>query len=280
MENASVISTIILIFTSLVTYQGFRMESYREKYVFWVDRILIDKERYRLISSGFLHGGWLHFGFNMICLLSFGEVAEYLFGPLVFLIFYFVCMLGGSFLALWIHRDHGDYRALGASGAISGVIFASIILYPEGGIGFIFIPDVEIKSWIFGLLFIVVSIFGIKHKGGNIGHEAHLGGALTGMIGTFALKPEIALQNWWVLVLCLVPTIAFLILLVRNPSVLLVNNYWGDSIQKIKRNLKRPKPTKSKEQELNELLDKIRKNGVRSLTSKERARLKELRKDL
>lgn len=280
MENVSAINTILIIVTGLMTYQGLSKESYKDKYIFWIDRILISKENLRLISSGFLHGSWLHYGFNMIGLLAFGNLVEQEFGSLVYLLFYFVCLLGGSLLALWIHKNHGDYRALGASGAVSGLIFACIILFPEGEISLIFIPDVSMKNWVFGILFVFVTIFGIQKKTGNIGHEAHLGGALMGMIGTIFLAPQTAIDNLWILLLCLIPTLAFLIMIIRNPHILLMDGYWRKSMDNIRRDIKTPKETLTKEEELNQLLDKIRKSGIRSLTKKERSRLKELRENL
>ena len=161
MEPTSIIGFVILIFTGLVTYQGFRDTAYLEKYIFNVDRILIDKEYYRLFSSGFLHASWLHFGFNMIALMSFSYSLEMTFGLFKFTLLNFVSMLGASLLSLYIHRNHGDYRALGASVSISGIILSSIILYPDHGISFFIIP-IELKSWVMGLLFVAIYFLGIN----------------------------------------------------------------------------------------------------------------------
>ena len=171
MEASSTIGTIILIITALVTYKGFKDFQYRDKYIFHVDAILRKKEYGRLFSSGFLHANWIHFGFNMIALISFSLSLEIVFGIPWFIFIYVISLLGGSLLSLYIHRNHGDYRALGASGAISGIVLSSIILFPDSKISFIFIP-IGFSSWIFGLLFILISIFGIKSQTDNIGHEA------------------------------------------------------------------------------------------------------------
>lgn len=276
MEASSVVGTLIAIITGLTTYKGLRDYGFQETYLFDVDKILIDKEYRRLWSSGFLHANWLHYGFNMAALLSFSFSLEFVFGTGKFLLLYFASMMGGSLLALWIHRNHGDYRALGASGAISGVIFSSIVLFPESKIGFVILPF-EIKSWIFGLLYMLVSIWGIKSKRDNIGHEAHLGGAIIGVLITILFNPKIALDHWWVVLLILVPVTAFLVLIVRNPAVLLVDHYWGENVEMLK-NWK-PKETDSRlshEEELDTLLDKINKHGMHSLSKKEKDRLKEL----
>lgn len=275
MEPTSVIGMALLIITGLISYKGFRDHGFFEDYLFEVDKILIDREYKRLLSSGFLHANWIHFGFNMIALLSFSFSLEITLGYGKFLFLYFASLIGGNLLALWVHRNHGDYRAVGASGAISGVIFASIILYPHSTISFVIIP-IEIKSWIFGLLFILISIFGIKSQKDNIGHEAHLGGAIVGVILTLFLAPSFWEINWWIVAAILVPATAFLILIARNPAVLMIHNYWGENVRSVQNLRKKRPPAKNKEEELNELLDKIRKYGMESLSNKERKRLDEL----
>lgn len=279
MEYSSATGMLLLIITGLITYKGFRDKGFMEAYLFEVDPILIDGEWKRLISSGFLHGSWIHFGFNMIAMLSFSFSLELAFGVWKFLGLYFFSMIAGNLLALYIHRNHGDYRAVGASGAISGVIFASIVLFPEGSISFIGLPF-AIKSWIFGLAFMLVSIFGIKKQADNIGHEAHLGGALAGVAGILAIEPGLFGQNWWVVLLLVLPTAAFLLLIIRNPAVLMIDSYWGENLSRGRWQDRRRKPGMSPEAEMDQLLDKIRHQGMNSLSRKERKRLKELREEL
>ena len=214
----------------------------------------------------------------MIALISFSLSLEIVFGIPWFIFIYVISLLGGSLLSLYIHRNHGDYRALGASGAISGIVLSSIILFPESKISFIFIP-IGFSSWIFGLLFILISIFGIKSQTDNIGHEAHLGGALTGVLATLLLKPSIIQQNWWIILLVLVPTVLFLLLIIYRPEVLLIQNYWGIDKKTVAKKSKSTN-TVSKEATLNQLLDKIKKKGIKSLSKKERDLLDKLKNDL
>lgn len=275
MEPTSVIGFAILIFTGLVTYQGFREFAYLNKYVFDVDRILIDKEYYRLFSSGFLHASWLHFGFNMIALMSFSYSLEILFGLGKFTVLYFGSMLGASLLSLYIHRNHADYRALGASGAISGVIFASVVLFPDHNISFVIIP-LEIKSWVMGILFVAISILGIKKQSDNIGHEAHLGGAITGVLITMLIEPAVLQDNLWIVLAILVPCVFFLLLLIRNPAVLMIEDYWGETLKKPSLKKQKVETKKSREEELNILLEKIKRVGVEGLQEAEKKRLQEL----
>lgn len=282
MENTSLVGTALLILTGLSTYKGLKDYAFNEYYNFNVDGILVKREFFRLLSSGFLHVGWIHFAFNMVGLLSFANALEPLFGIPKFLVIYFLSMLGGSLLSLYIHRNHGDYRAVGASGAVSGIIFSSIVLFPEHEIGFILLP-IQFKSWILGVLFVVISIWGIKSQKDNIGHEAHLGGALTGLLITILLQPSVLQTNLWVILLLGLPTLAFLILLIRNPAVLMIDNYWGENFRAMGNRFKRDSKKTSSvspQEEMDNYLDKIKKHGFKSLSDKEKKRINELRDSL
>lgn len=273
----SIIGTILLIITAMATYHAFMNSKFMEDHIFHVDKILISKEYKRLISSGFLHANWFHFGFNMIALLSFSMSIEVLFGYGKFLLLYFAALIGGNLLSLYIHRNQGDYRALGASGAISGVIMASIVMFPNSEISFILLPF-SMKNWVFGLLFILISIFGIKSNAGIIGHDAHFGGAIIGVILAVIMMPEIITLNWWIILLILIPSFLFIILIIRNPAVLMVDHYWGETIRSVKQ---RPvHKQKSNEKTLNELLDKINIEGIDSLSKSERETLDRLKEGL
>ena len=274
---SSVVGTIICLFTAMATYHAFMSAKFMEEHIFHVDRILIAKDYKRLISSGFLHANWIHFGFNMLALISFSMSIEILFGYGKYLLLYFASLIGGNLLSLYIHRNHGDYRALGASGAISGVIMASIVMFPNSEISFILLPF-SMKNWIFGLLFIGISIFGIKSNAGIIGHDAHFGGAIIGVVLATVMMPEIIVINWWIILLILIPSILFIILIIRNPAVLMVDNYWGETVKRAKQ-----KPVakyKSNEKTLNELLEKINQKGIDSLSESERKTLDRLKDGL
>jgi membrane associated rhomboid family serine protease len=195
MINTGIVSIIIIAANFLISYKGFNDRAFFEKYKFEVDKILIEKEYYRLITSGFLHVDWTHIIFNMISLFAFSELLEIHIGPIYFLIIYFGSLIAGDLLALFIHKNHGDYSSVGASGAVCGIIFASIALFPGLEIGFFILP-ISIPSWIYGLLYTAYSIYGIKSKRDNIGHEAHLGGALVGMLIAIFLYPNSLVENY------------------------------------------------------------------------------------
>lgn len=275
----SVLGGVIAFFIFLFSYKGFQDWAFREKYIFDVDKILIKKEYYRLLSSSFLHGSWFHLGFNLIALLSFSGSVEFLFGWWQFLFIYFGSVLGADALALYFHRNHGDYRALGASGGVSGIVMASVIADPFGKIGFIGIP-VGIDSWIFGVLYVIVTIIAIKRSNDNIGHEAHLGGAITGVLLAVLFKPHLFLERIWLISAILIPALIFLWLMVTNPAFSLLKDNWGFK-RKRKSNLKvsHKKQKLTKEEELNLLLNKIKKKGLGGLSKREKQRLDELSKE-
>ena len=273
--DQSPIGFLLLALTGLATYSALNHTEIKERYLLWTDGILIRKEYERLITSGFLHGDWIHFAFNMMALLSFNQVLESRFGIWNFLLIYFMSMLGGSLLALFIHRNHGEYRALGASGAVSGVILAFVVLYPSADLSFPFI-DLGIKAWIIGLLFIVISILGMKYQKDNIGHDAHLGGGITGVLLALVLEPSLAIENGWMVLIILVPSLIFFFILLRNPAVMYVETYWGEEVHQLK-TYKRPK---KKQLTLDELLDKISKQGINSLTTKEQKLLEDYQRKL
>ncbi|MBK8967682.1 MAG: rhomboid family intramembrane serine protease [Saprospiraceae bacterium] len=274
MRDIGLIGLMILITNVLVSYLGFKDRKFFQKFAFEIDPILIGKDFKRLITSGFLHVGWTHLLFNMITFYFFSYSLEVLLGKANFLMIYFASLLGGNLLSLFIHRNHADYSAVGASGAVCGLIFASIALYPGMDIGLIFLP-VYIPGWIFGLLFVLFSVYGIKTQRDNIGHDAHLGGGLVGMLVAIALYPQILSLNTVPILAVLIPASTFLFILAYRPELLYIQIFRNKrGFQTVEDRYHTAK--KSREIELNELLDKIQKSGIDSLTKRERERLREL----
>ncbi len=179
----------VIAVTLVVTFLAFQDPELREHLLFDTGPILHRGEVHRLLSSGFIHADWGHFAFNMFSLFSFGGAIERVAGAGIFLLIYFASMVGGSLVSLALHRRE-RYRALGASGGVSGVIFSSIFLFPGGSVQ-IFPFPVPIPSWLYAILFVAISLYGIRTRAGNVGHDAHLGGALVGLGVTTALFPEV-----------------------------------------------------------------------------------------
>lgn len=198
----------------LFSWKGFEDQSFFRKYEFHIGSIR-SGEQIRMISSGFLHVDIVHLAFNMIALFSFGGVITNLFGNYYFLIIYFGSLILGNLLTLAFHKNDYSYRAVGASGAVTGVIYASILLYPDMGIYMFFIP-IPIPAYIFGFLYLLYSIYGMKSKSDNIGHTAHFGGAIAGYVLTLLKEPSLITNNSFIVILLAVPIVLLFIMAQRG----------------------------------------------------------------
>lgn len=181
---------IILVATIAMSYYGFNNATFLNRYMFNVGAV--QKGDYvRLISSGFLHANWEHLIFNMISLFFFYEVVTDSMGELLFVFIYFGSMLLGNVFSLQIYKRQSYYSAIGASGAVSGIIFTAIALYPKA-IKVNFLP-----GWLFGALYFGYSVFMMfnPQKGDNLGHTAHIGGALFGLAVVVLYAPTIVVHN-------------------------------------------------------------------------------------
>ncbi len=275
------VSLILMLITFVFSYQGFIKLSWVSRYVFQVEKVLVWKEYYRLVSSGFLHSGWMHLIFNMYALYVFGASIGFM-PSWYFLLLYFSAMVGGNFLALQINRRSPGYSAYGASGAVNGIIFAAATLFPTAKILLFFI--IPIPYWLFAFAYLTYTIWGIRSKKDNIGHEAHLGGAVVGIIMAIGYYPQALENNWWIILLMLVPIGFFFYIVIFRPEVLVVPSllfkkseerepsHVSEAIIRPMRNKNGGQQFKSPEEEINYLLDK----GVDNLTAKEKRRLDEL----
>lgn len=270
MNDLGIIGLVIILANFVISYTGFKTSSFFNKYKFQVDRILIDKEYYRLISSGFLHANWFHLFLNMLSLYSFIDIMESDLGAIKLCILYFSTLILGNLLALFINRNYGDYSAIGASGAVCGVIFAAISLYPGMKIGFPLI-DFSLQSWLFGVLFVAITLFGIKSKFGNIGHEAHLGGAICGVLIAVLFKPMVLSQNLTTILLIIIPSSIFIAFIIYKPEYLMIDNYFGKKESKhISIEHKYNEEKVDRQNEIDRILEKIKSKGIDSLSKKER----------
>ena len=277
MEEIGVITLLLIITNGIVTYKGLKDFIFFDKFLFNVDHILVDKDYKRIITSGFLHANWTHFGFNMITLYLFSKNLESYIGILAFLVLYFISLIGGNLLALYIHRNHPDYSAIGASGAVSGLVFASIGLFPGMKIGFILLP-IYIPAWLYGIAYVLFSIYGIKSMKDNIGHEAHLGGGIVGLLIAIGINPSIIQTNYFPIILILIPSLFFLYLVIKKPHFLILQNPFSKPKNIITIDDKYNSNKVSKQNELDRILDKINKKGYDKLSKKEKDTLNELSK--
>jgi membrane associated rhomboid family serine protease len=175
------------VITSLTAWYG--IPDMMTKGMLYPYQVVHEKKWYQLLSHGFLHADLSHLAFNMITLYFFGPVLEQVLGSGLFLVLYIVGLVLSSISTVIKHKDNPNYASLGASGAVEAVIFGFIILYPLEKIYLFFIP-IGIPAFIFGFLFMAYSIYAGKQQKGRINHDAHIGGAIWGIIFTILAVPN------------------------------------------------------------------------------------------
>ena len=187
---------IIIVITCITSYIGFQKPELFHKYKFEVDSIKRRKEYFRLLSAGFLHADFLHLFLNMYVLYAFGPLIIEVFGVLGFLGMYIGSILLGNLFCLYVYKNLPFYSAIGASGGVSGLIFAVMAVQPFIPLGIIFLPF-RIDGYIFGTLYFVYSVYMMLNPraNDNIGHAAHLGGAFFGLVYAVIVFPQLAVQN-------------------------------------------------------------------------------------
>lgn len=205
MGDLNLVTIIIIAANVIFSYKGFKDRSFFEKYKFNTAAVKRG-EKIRIVSSGFLHVDTGHLILNMLTLYFFADVVIASLGSTAFVIIYLASLLLGNLLSYYFHKDEYHYNAVGASGAVSGIIYAAILLYPDMSLYFFFIP-IPIPAYIFGIGYMLYSIYGMKNRIGNIGHDAHFGGAVGGYILTLIFVPEIFSTSLFMVVLLAIPII-------------------------------------------------------------------------
>lgn len=207
--NLDIVVILLIAVNVLVSYKGFGDTSFFRKYEFHIGSIRAG-EQYRMFTSAFLHADMGHLFFNMLTLYFFAPVVIGYLGALSFIIVYFASLICGSLLTLYFHKNDYNYRAIGASGAIMGVLYSAILLDPEGSIYLYYI--LEIPTYIFGIGYLLYTIYGMKAKNDNIGHTAHFGGAIGGYLITLSRMPNMIYDNTLMVVLLTIPILLLFIL--------------------------------------------------------------------
>ena len=193
------ITLIIIIITAIISFLAFSNQELINKLIFYPPAISKQNEWYRFFSNGLIHADIGHLVFNMISLYMFGDLVENAFtqifrdsGKLLYLAMYITALAVCLIPTYITHRNNYYYKSLGASGAVSAVVFAGIFLVPDQKIGLFFIPPI-IPGFIFGPLYLVITAYLAKRGGGNINHSAHLWGALYGV--AFLIVMSVALHT-------------------------------------------------------------------------------------
>lgn len=178
-------ATLALLAANLiVSFAGFSNVDIKNQNLFWIGPMRQHNQWYRMLSSGFLHANPSHLAMNMFVLFSFGMTLERYLGLPSFLIIYFASLIGGSAFSYLSNRHNMNYRALGASGATSGLLTAYSLHFPLNMLAFPPVPAI-----VFTIGFIGISYYLSNKPGSIIGHDAHLGGAVTGFVTAILLNP-------------------------------------------------------------------------------------------
>jgi len=201
---------LIIAVNLLVSFKGFGDEYFFRKYEFHIGSIRAG-EHVRMITSAFLHADLGHLFFNMFTLYMFAPVVIQYFDNFSFLSIYAGSLVFGSLLTLLFHKDDYSYRAIGASGAVTGILYSAILLQPDMSLYLFFIP-IPIPAYLFGIGYLLYSIYGMKAKNDNIGHTAHFGGAIGGYLLTIIKEPQMITDNTFMVILLAIPIVILFIL--------------------------------------------------------------------
>ena len=259
------VTITLVVITCVSSIVGFRDRAYEQRFIFCPENILRDKQGYRLVTPAFLHANFGHLALNMFCLYAFGRLIELDYGVAPLLGIYFASIIGGNLLSLFLHRHH-VYQAYGASGGVCGIIYAYVFLFPGRGIMVFMIP-VAIPSWLYAIGYLLLSFYGLKKAADNIGHDAHIGGAIIGLLATTAMYPEIVRQSPGLYAAIMLLSLGMFVYLLKNPMMLPLNSLAAGLPR-----WHRPKSRserKASAVDINAILDKISKSGLQSLTKAE-----------
>lgn len=210
MMNLHPVTIVLIVANVLVSLKGFNDRLFFDRYKFGVGAINAGQKD-RMLTSGFLHVDMSHLFFNMFTLYFFADVCIDWFGPIKFIIIYVISLIAGSLLALFFHKDEPYYTAVGASGAVTGVLYAAILLEPNMRLGIMFIP-IPLPAYVLGIGYLLYSIYGMKKRIGNIGHTAHFGGAIGGYLTTLLFMPSLLVTDTLMVILLAIPIIILFVL--------------------------------------------------------------------
>jgi membrane associated rhomboid family serine protease len=182
----------IILATSIISFIGFTSRGLIDALILWPPVVREKNEYYRLATYGVIHADFTHLLFNMITLFFFGSVIESFYdtelGEFGFVFFYVLGLIISILPTYWKNRDNANYRSLGASGAVSGVLFAYILMKPWTMLYVYFIP---VPAIVFAVLYVAYSVYSNRKAKDNINHGAHLWGAAYGVAFTIAIKPSV-----------------------------------------------------------------------------------------
>jgi membrane associated rhomboid family serine protease len=182
------VTLVILMLTCVISFIAFSNEKITQDLIFYPPAITNNNQWYRFVTCGFIHADFMHLAFNMYTFYLFGGIVEPAFveifgdtGKVLYTVCYILALVVCLLPTYLQHRNNYHYRSLGASGAVSAVIFIGIVLFPTMGMRIFPVP-INIPAFIFGPLYLVVSAYLAKKGRGNINHSAHIWGAVFGIV--------------------------------------------------------------------------------------------------
>lgn len=199
------VTIVVMALCAVVSFKGFSDSSFFNQYKFWIGPIQ-QGEQYRFITSAFLHADIQHLAFNMLTLYFFAPYVVYDLGTTGFITVYIASLLGGNLLSYIFNKADYNYSAIGASGAVMGIVYAGILLEPHLYI-YGFVP-----GYVFAIGYLFYTIYGMKSRNDNIGHDAHFGGAVAGYLVTLGYDYTIVIDQTLTVVLMAIPIVVLFVL--------------------------------------------------------------------
>ena len=182
------ISYLLILITAIISIYTFNRTELKNKLLFSPYRYINEKNKWIIITHAFIHADFLHLFFNMYVLYIFGPSLEYYFttsseiGWIYYATFYLLGIIFSTIPSIFKHSNNPNYSSLGASGAVSSIVFAYIIIFPLRELGLILIPGLFLPGFIFGILYLLAEHYLSKKQYSNIAHDAHISGSLFGIL--------------------------------------------------------------------------------------------------
>lgn len=192
------ILTFIIVACILISYKALQDESLKSKWTFFPYAVKHHNEGWRIFSHMWIHADFNHLLFNMVSLyflgsnlqLELGAKYGFALGQVHFGVLYLLGGLMATLIPFYRNQDNTGYRSLGASGAVSAIVFATILWSPDMRLGLIFLPGISFKAWMFGIVYLAYEFWMDRRGNSGIAHDAHIGGAVLGIIYILVLYPD------------------------------------------------------------------------------------------
>ncbi len=203
LEVGNLSTYILLGIIVIVSLVGFNDRDFMDRYLFYPYAVKQYKEYYRFFTHAFLHLDAMHLIFNGLTMFLFGPMVEEsliilhgeVMGEVLFWTLVIGAMLGSSIISFFRHQYNPGYKSLGFSGVTAAIVFGAILFDPTMNIGFFIIPPI-IPGWLFGFLYLGFEIYSDRNKKTNIAHDAHIAGAVFGVIFIFLTNIEVVIYNF------------------------------------------------------------------------------------